>query len=263
MPYIENKDRTCIDPMLKDVQVEHKLNICSIFSSIDGEANGFDGAGQLTTFIRLKGCNLSCSYCDTSYSQDFEPPNWMTVEEVIAKIQFPKVTITGGEPGLQKMGLRSLFSELVFRGYKLGARRSYQISVETNGTFNIEILGHPAIRAIVDYKLPSSGQEEKMNPEAFRYLRDIDVIKFVIADWTDYDRAKKVLEEQKEWQAKIVFSPAIAFELPCSCLHIDNRLVVGMDWPRLLVAKMLEDKINAQFSLQLHKILWPGAKEER
>ena len=60
--------------------MNNKLNVQAIFNSIDGEANGFGGAGELTTFIRLKGCNLSCSYCDTKYAQSPKPENWMSID---------------------------------------------------------------------------------------------------------------------------------------------------------------------------------------
>jgi hypothetical protein len=104
-----------------------------------------------------------------------------------------------------------------------------------------------------------------MNPEAFRYLRDVDVIKFVIASWEDYGRANTVLRENPEWRARIVFSPALATDCwyTASGFGSQNFPAVPMEWPRQLAEKMIEDGVNAQFSLQIHKVLWPGAKEER
>jgi len=236
-----------------------KLNIQSIFDSIDGEANGFDGAGQLTTFIRLKGCQLKCSYCDTLYAQSSTPENWMTVDDVIKEIHFPKVTITGGEPLIQKQGVFELCNEIYCRQLKKQTNIS-QISIETNGAFVPAVTVWDWVRVVMDYKLPSSGMEHKMNHDAFSWVRPQDIIKFVIADWTDYNRAIEIIDAHPEWIAKKVFSPAMQL-----MYHTDYRTppVPDMDWPRQLVEKMIHDKVDAQFSLQLHKILWPGATEER
>ncbi|HUU88681.1 MAG TPA: radical SAM protein [Candidatus Glassbacteria bacterium] len=236
----------------------NKLNIQSIFNSIDGEFNCFDGAGQLTTFIRLKGCNLECSYCDTTYSQSSTPENWMTIDEILEQVHFKKVTITGGEPLLQKEAVEELCGQLLFTKHSV----TKQISIETNGSIQ-PIYTWPSIRYIVDYKLPSSGMNKRMKDEVFQDLRQTDAIKFVIADWVDYNRAVHIIESRPEWKARKVFSPAL--NPPSTCEHCEPICGpnVNMDWPRQLVEKMIQDKVDASFSLQLHKILWPGATEER
>lgn len=239
-----------------------KLNIQAIFDSIDGEENAFDGAGQLTTFIRLKGCNLSCSYCDTKYAQNAEPKNLMTIEEVIQQVHFPKVTITGGEPLLQRQGVETLCSRLVFG-------KLCEVSVETNGVIQPEYF-LDKVRYIVDFKLPSSGMVNHMKSSLFYALREVDVIKFVISDEEDYRYAKRLLQMHLSWEAKKVFSPALG-HLKWTCYDHTSKIIPGsesfeMAWPRQLAEMMIRDKIPAQFSLQLHKILWPGAtgaKEER
>lgn len=243
----------------------NKLNIQSIFDSVDGEENGFDGAGQLTTFIRLKGCNLDCRWCDTQYAQESTPENWMTVEEVVEQVHFPKVTITGGEPLLQKEVVKELCNTLSDGSSDLPL--GHMISIETNGSI-VPTYFRDNMRYIVDFKLPSSGMTHKMNSLAFSSLRPCDVIKFVISDEEDYDYAKMLISEHPNWQARKVFSPAIEIkEIPkvgASCLDawpIEN--IVDTTWPRQLVEIMIEDRVDAQFSLQIHKVLWPGVKEER
>jgi len=108
-----------------------------------------------------------------------------------------------------------------------------------------------SLRYIVDYKLPSSGMENFMKEEVFVSLANMDVIKFVIADQVDYDIAKNLVQSKKEWHTRKVFSPAFT----------DNtKIFTG--WPRELAEKMLEDSgvlQDVQYSLQLHKVLWPEA----
>ncbi len=257
---------------------EIKLNVQAIFDSIDGEVNAFDGAGQLATFIRLKGCNLHCGYCDTKYSQENKPENWMTIPEVLEKVHFPKVTITGGEPLLQMEAVYELCRFLALRG---------DVSIETNGSI-VPIYFSRDIRYVMDCKTPSSGMHKQLNLEALRRMRDVDIIKFVIADRKDYVFAKEILDYHPSWDAKIVFSPVITYiyatleqKLGCGrtlghgefcvqghlcgeCSQLGGQEPkINMEWPKQLVEMMIRDKVKVQFSLQLHKILWPGAKEER
>jgi organic radical activating enzyme len=110
--------------------------------------------------------------------------------------------------------------------------------------------------------------EDKMNLDVFSSLRDIDVIKFVIADEKDYQRARRVIEEHPEWNAKNVFSPMMKvskykYTVFSDGTREDFPIGFDMSWPRQLVEMMIRDKVPAQFSLQIHKILWPGARQER
>ena len=250
-----------------------KLNVQAIFSSIDGEENAFGGAGELTTFIRLKGCNLRCTYCDTKYAQAVTQPNWMTADEVFKQVHFPKVTITGGEPMLQWRQLGLLVEKLLHKDCK--------ITIETNGSVLLPpwLYGHEfnwvwthtkGLRYVVDYKLPSSGMEDKMNLETFKNLCPLDVIKFVIEDEKDYKCAKMLLQEY-DWDAKRIFSP----QLPLWYGDYTNPMNIAVakmerkppaqrfTWASKLAEMMIKDRVPAQFGLQLHKVLWPAASEER
>jgi len=241
--------------------VKNKLNVQAIFSAIDGEENGFDGAGQLTTFIRLKKCNLRCTYCDTKYAQESIPENWMTLDEVIEQVHFPKVTITGGEPLLQKDVVEELCHRLV------DSDPYRQISIETNGSIVPEYFS-PDLRYIVDFKLASSGVMDEMNSLAFSSLRSCDVIKFVISDEEDYKYAKMLIQEHPDWAARKVFSPAMEIKSASFLVDqfdesISRPARADTTWPRQLAEMMIRDKVDAQFGLQIHKVLWPGVKEER
>jgi len=242
-----------------------KLNIQAIFDSIDGEENSFQGAGQLTTFIRLKGCQLRCIYCDTQYAQEAKPENWMTIDEVIQQIHFPKVTITGGEPLLQKEAVEELCSRLQHCSFY---GRPYTISVETNGTIQPTYFVD-GVRYIVDFKLMSSGVMDKMNALAFSSLRSCDVIKFVISDIEDYKYARMLITEHLNWKARKVFSPAMEIKEVAEIIQVAAlnawpvENIVDISWPRQLAELMIRDRVDAQFSLQIHKVLWPGIKEEK
>ncbi len=234
-----------------------KFNVQAIFNSVDGEVNGFHGSGELATFIRLRGCNLRCAFCDTKYAQDEDRKGMlMTLEEVMSNVFLPKVTITGGEPLLHGNLFLQLLEALLESGH--------WVSIETNGTqVPLMIDGKDwsdRYRYIVDYKLPSSGMMDKMNSDVFDVLRSVDVIKFVISDLYDYDTAKAILHKeivQTYWHARKVFSPGIE----------DQRSFTG--WPaklaELLIGDAVQDPILArvQYSLQVHKVLWPYAIKER
>jgi 7-carboxy-7-deazaguanine synthase len=257
-----------------------KLNVQAIFKSLDGEVNGHRGAGQLTTFIRLKGCNLNCKYCDTKYSQEAVPPNWMTVKEIVEKVgDASKITITGGEPLLQFIELPDLLNALLELRPSSKTAIFREITIETNGSITtklgdgsrFDIWNSPKIRYVVDYKLPSSGMEHKMEVGELACLRKTDIIKFVIAYPDDYDRALEVIAENPGWQAQLVFSPAAS--IVWDSMGLDRSLAfptenpiprIDTAWPRELAEMMIRDKLqNIQYSLQIHKVLWPGAKEER
>lgn len=238
--------------------METKLNVHAIFDSIDGEENGFGGAGELTTFIRLKGCNLLCSFCDTKYAQQAAPVNMMTIDEIVQQVHFPKVTITGGEPLLQQGDVEELCNRLIFE-------RHCNVSVETNGSIRPEYFTE-GLRYVVDFKLPSSGVMETMKSIVFASLRYIDVIKFVISDEEDYRYAKMVIQAHPSWEPKKVMSPTLGclkYRYGLDGAPMEPTAYFDMSWPRQLAEMMIRDRVDAQYSLQLHKILWPGAKEER
>jgi len=233
----------------------NKLNVQAIFDSIDGEENGFAGAGQLATFIRLKECNLNCHWCDTQYAQKSKPENWMTIDEVVQQVHFLKITISGGEPLLQETTILNLFERF--------QEKNHCISIETNGSVRPSNLllstVIPLVRIVMDFKLPSSGMTNRMNFSAFLVLRDSDIIKFVIADKEDYEYAKKVISDHPDWKARKVFSPMMEIVDDCGF----GGKMVDINWPRQLAEMMIKDRVDAQYSLQVHKVLWPGVREER
>lgn len=247
------------------------LMVQAIFRSIDGEANGYIGAGQLSTFIRLRGCNLRCTYCDTKYAQEQDSGDgalgMMSPEEILQKVmEHPgrKVTLTGGDPLVQLPQVMGLIGELL--------HAHFNITVETNGSIPIRrcalhllprvpvpsgvgVEGHGSIRFVVDYKLPSSGMESHMSSSMWLDLTPYDVMKFVISNDEDFDRAVLVIRNHSYCKAKMVFSPAI-----------DPTASDPMAWPSQLASRLVEDHFlpcNINYSLQIHKVLWPHATTER
>jgi len=225
------------------------LQIHSIFRSVSGEYSRAFPQGALTTFVRLQGCNLRCSYCDTVRAQEVSGGREMTPEEVMKEVmEFGgrNVLITGGEPLLQQLGLTELVIQLRVEGL--------QVAVETNGSF---FPSDPITRVLVngwtvDYKLPRSGQEDKMLPpgDLLIFPSKTTVIKFVCCDRVDFNRA---LEVRKEINDKLhVPQPLFAFSPTPS---LPPALLVG--WMKE-EAILLDDILN----IQIHKHIWPQGEEE-
>ncbi len=229
------------------------MRVNEIFDSLSGEVDGFGGQGKPTTFIRLQGCNFphgGCSYCDSLIAHNpADKSEFITTDKVLRRINMPKVIITGGEPMIQydavEMLVRRLFAVDI------------PTTIETNGSIviprdftdsNYCIARKRLLRIVMDYKLPSSGMEKFMDMEAFKLLRSWDVIKFVIADETDYEQMKELLGSHL-WEAQIAISPV----LDDSALDTAQKYELA----RKLALIMLQDPDlrNAQFSLQLHKLL--------
>lgn len=214
------------------------MNINEIFTSLSGEPDGFSNQGGLATFVRLQGCNLACTWCDTQDAIETEGYSTkMDVKEVAEQCTNKHVLITGGEPLLQLEEVTQLIDLLCPDG-----RREHLVTIETNGSIPLTI--DPAhdryetLRWVVDYKLDSSGMSEYMLPEVFGCLFELDVIKFVMKDLPDYRQAKELICKN-QWSAKKVFSP-IAYG----------------DWPAVLAREMIKDKLeDATLSLQLHRLL--------
>ncbi|SHF19672.1 7-carboxy-7-deazaguanine synthase [Caldanaerobius fijiensis DSM 17918] len=208
------------------------LKVNEIFTSIQGESTS---TGYLTVFVRLTGCNLRCSYCDTRYAYD--EGQLMTVGQVysdIARRGIKRVCITGGEPLLQP-DVQRLIDML----------EDYEVSIETNGSVDLsQFKLYDRHRFVMDMKVPSSGSSNSMNYENFNYLRSHDEIKFVIGNKSDYYWAKDVIKKYYK-RGIITFSP-----------------VYGVIEPVEIVNWMIEDKLdNVRFQLQLHKYIWdPGIR---
>lgn len=206
-----------------------QLNICEIFYSLQGESTF---AGLPCIFIRLSGCNLDCSWCDTAYAND--DSQLMTMDQILKKAgayNCNLVEITGGEPLLQE-GTPALISILLKKGY--------QVLLETNGSKSIQPV-HPECIKIIDIKCPSSNESDSFLKENIDFLSDRDEIKFVIGSRNDYEFAKSVIENDLSGisQKKIHLSP-----------------VFGQIPFKDIAAWLIEDNLHARLSLQQHKIIW-------
>lgn len=209
------------------------LRICEIFKSIQGESTF---AGRPCVFVRLVGCNLRCTWCDTTYSH--QGGEDMSAEAVLDRVDalgsgLPHMLVefTGGEPLLQP--------EAVALANRL-AREGRTVLVETNGSLDISVL-HPDVAAIVDMKGPSSGESVKMDTENLERLRARDEVKFVIADRLDWERMLCLLPRIDARRNPVNLSP-----------------VPGILAAADLARWMLDADLDARLNLQLHKHIWPA-----
>jgi 7-carboxy-7-deazaguanine synthase len=204
------------------------LEVSEIFPSIQGESTY---AGLPCVFVRLAGCNLDCSYCDTPYARGRgERLTREAVLEQVAAYRCRLVEITGGEPLLQEE-TPALVSALL--------DRKLEVLVETNGSLDISVLDPRAVR-IMDLKCPSSGETGKMLWENPVHLTPRDQVKFVVADREDYLWAKGVVEKRLRAGPAVLFSPA-----------------AGLLDPAELSGWILGDGLEVRLQLQLQKIIWP------
>jgi len=210
------------------------LKINEIFKSIQGESTY---AGLPCTFVRLAGCNLRCTYCDTNYA--YYEGKEISDEDIIAKIDeygVKCVEFTGGEPLLQEETPK-LIKALLDKGYN--------VLIETNGSICIGCLDK-RLNIIMDYKTPKSGMSERMRPKNFEFLKPTDQIKFVLMDESDYIWAKDIILENKltDKFENILMSPTY-----------------GELSPKDLVGWVLKDDLQVRVQLQIHKYIW--APDER
>lgn len=208
------------------------MKICEIFTSIQGESSY---AGIPCTFIRMAGCNLRCSYCDTTYA--YEESIELSENEILNEVTLigtNLVTITGGEPLLQE-GTFHLVERLIGEGHK--------VLIETNGTLSIKDIDSRAI-IVIDVKTPGSGMSEDMDVSNFDYIKLSDEVKFVITDRTDYEWSKDIIRKYNlKSRCQILFSPAF-----------------GMLAPELLIKWMIEDRLDVRLNLQMHKYIYGGER---
>ena len=164
------------------------IPIVEIFKSIEGEGIR---SGRICTFIRVAGCNLRCSYCDTTYSFNVADAKQMTVQQIIEAVEeldCKMITITGGEP--------LLYEEVIQLTYEL-LRKGYDINIETNGSIDISLIDRKPtdnLMFTVDWKAPSSGMEDKMKVINFSKTSMRDVIKFVVGCKNDLIQMAYVLK---------------------------------------------------------------------
>lgn len=202
------------------------LNICEILYSLQGESTY---SGLPCIFIRLSGCNLRCSWCDTSYA--WEEGREFSLEEILKEIRkYPcsLVEITGGEPLLQEESIELM---------KYLHQEGYRILLETNGTLSLKEVPAYVVK-IVDIKCPDSGFSGSFLIENLNYLQSKDELKFVLASREDYVFALNFIKDNALEERILLFSP------------VTNLLA-----PETLAKWMLEEGVPAHLQLQLHKIL--------
>jgi 7-carboxy-7-deazaguanine synthase len=207
------------------------LVINEIFHSIQGESTQ---AGRPCVFVRLTGCDLRCSWCDTEYA--FYEGTKREIDEIVADVaryDCDLVEVTGGEPLLQPR-VHDLIARLLEAGKT--------VMIETGGHRDVSKVD-PRVRRIVDVKTPSSGEVERNRFENFPLLRETDELKFVVQDRTDFDFAISTIRTHDlETRCPLLLSP------------VHGKLDAAE-----LAAWVLESGVRARVQLQLHKLLWPAA----
>ena len=206
-----------------------RLKVNEIFHSIQGESRH---AGRPCVFVRLTGCNLRCTWCDTAYA--FEEGSELPVSAVLDRIaaygtRF--VLLTGGEP-LAQAGVHDLAGELCDRGH--------EVAIETGGSLDLAPLDR-RVMIVMDLKCPASGMSGRNRWENLDLLKPTDEVKFVIADRNDYEWARDAVARHRLTERLgVLFSP-----------------VHGVLQPRPLSEWVLEDRLPVRIQLQVHKYIWP------
>lgn len=210
--------------------------VVEIFESINGEGTK---AGQLATFVRFKGCNLNCDYCDTKWANEADAPyREMTETEIFNRIKsagIRNVTITGGEPLIQP-DIKKLL-ELI------AGDKSLYCEIETNGSVNLEMFADIPDRPsfTMDYKLGASGMEKAMCLENFKLLTKKDTVKFVSGSRKDLEKALEIIKRYNlTKKCSVYISPVFGKIEPCEIVNF-----------------MKEKKLNGvNLQIQMHKVIW-------
>ncbi len=208
-----------------------QLRISEIFYSLQGETRRI---GLPTVFVRLTGCPLRCTYCDTSYAfSGGQNCSIVAILEQVAAYAPHYVTVTGGEP-LAQENCRLLLAALCDAGYA--------VSLETSGALEINEVD-PRVMRVVDVKTPASGEVEKNCWANLALLTQHDEIKFVLCDESDYRWAKQILQQHHlDEKCAVLFSPA----------HGKLNATQLAEW-------ILRDRLPVRMLLQLHRLLWNNA----
>ncbi len=225
------------------------MQISEIYKSLQGESTH---AGLACIFVRLTGCNLRCTWCDSEFS--FVGGKKMTLDEVLSEVARLSpggglVEITGGEPMLQEREVISLMEQLL--------DADYQVLLETSGERPLARVPKEVIK-IVDVKCPHSGEPNTFALENLKALRPHDELKFVLSDGVDYEFARDFVMDHDlaERVHAILFSPA--FEKTASGARDTSHCLLD---PQELAQWILADNVPARLSLQIHKLIWdPAAK---
>ena len=224
------------------------MYLIEIYKSVQGESSF---AGVPCIFVRLAGCNLRCSWCDSEYT--FTGGYKLSEDEVVAEVAklapVKLVEFTGGEPLLQERELIPLMERLLASGYEL--------MIETSGERPVENVPK-AVHKIVDVKCPGSGEAGRFRMTNLASLTERDELKFVITNRDDYEYAREFIRSNalEGRVGQILLSPAFS-KTPSSERSTANCLLD----PRELVEWMLDDGLDARLSLQIHKYIWEPQKK--
>jgi len=223
------------------------MQITEIYKSLQGESTY---AGMPCVFVRLTGCNLRCSWCDTEYS--FYGGKKMPPQQVFDEVEQLTtpgglVEITGGEPMLQERELVPLMRRLLESGYR--------VLLETSGERPLESVPAGVVK-IVDVKCPDSGEADTFRMENLETLNTHDEVKFVISDRADYEFARDFTRHHQLAGRvhAVLFSPAFAKDAS-RARDASNCLLD----PQQLAEWMLADNVPARLGLQIHKLIWDPA----
>lgn len=221
------------------------MHIIEIYKSIQGESSF---AGLPCIFVRLAGCNLRCTWCDSEYT--FSGGRKMSEDDVFLEVTklapVKLVEITGGEPMLQERALVPFMYRLIAAGYT--------VLMETSGERPLAT-APKEVHKIVDVKCPASGEGGSFNEANLATLTRRDEVKFVLAGRQDYEFARDFIGKHKlaEKVGAVLLSPA--FRKDALGRRTENALLD----PRALVDWMLEDRLPARLNLQIHKYIWEPA----
>jgi len=205
-----------------------KLRITEIFFSLQGEART---VGFPTVFVRLTGCPLRCSYCDTTYA--YQGGEWQTIDEIleqVAQYETCYVCVTGGEP-LAQADCLPLLRRLCDEGYK--------VSLETSGALDVSEVD-TRVSKVMDLKTPASAEQGRNRLQNLEYMGANDQLKFVICDRNDYKWAQEmIIRSELAEGCEILMSPSF-----------------GQQNAKQLADWIVDDRLPVRFQLQLHKVLW-------
>ena len=222
------------------------MQITEIYKSIQGESTY---AGLPCVFVRLTGCNLRCSWCDSEYT--FTGGHRMGMEEVLEQVEQLSpgglVEITGGEPMLQEKEVVPLMQRLLDAGYT--------VLLETSGERPLQSAPKGVVK-IVDVKCPNSGEPDTFDLENLEVLSSADEVKFVLSDRTDYEFAREFVSRHDLARrvGAVLFSPA--FRKDATGARDSSHCLLD---PQELAEWMLADDVPARLGLQLHKFIWDPA----
>lgn len=215
-----------------DVAPADRLRLTEIFLSVQGESRS---VGWPTVFVRLTGCPLRCTYCDTAYA--FHGGQWWEIDAILAEVArlgVHHVCVTGGEPLAQKRCV-VLLQRLCDAGY--------EVSLETSGAIDISNVD-PRVSRVLDLKTPASGEQHRNLLGNIPLLSMHDQVKFVVCDRADYEWAKAIVAEHAiPSRCEVLFSPSFD-QVPARDLA---------EW-------ILADRLPVRFQMQLHKQLWGEEK---